>query len=148
MAIQHEITRQTQTKILDTAPFMVLLLIAAHVFALVYGIYKLATSKLPQRRIETIKKRINRNEDVRMDRNMITDVKENVRERASARAKTIKNVTPSLFTCKVAKVVHIFFTLWIEQPEKDNKKELDSAAEEPVYYAYNNWRYEECCHCV
>ncbi|CAH1445760.1 unnamed protein product [Lactuca virosa] len=57
MAIQHEIARQNQTKILDTAPFIVLLLIAAHVLALVYGIYKLATSKLPQRRVEPLKKR-------------------------------------------------------------------------------------------
>ncbi|KAL0016589.1 hypothetical protein SO802_003658 [Lithocarpus litseifolius] len=36
--------------LLDAVPFMVVLLIAAHVLALVYWIYRLATEKQPQRR--------------------------------------------------------------------------------------------------
>ncbi|KAK3439648.1 hypothetical protein EUGRSUZ_C04026, partial [Eucalyptus grandis] len=36
--------------IMDAAPYLVVLLIAAHVFALVYWIYRLATEKQPQRR--------------------------------------------------------------------------------------------------
>ncbi|PON94578.1 Transmembrane protein [Trema orientale] len=36
--------------LLDAVPLMVVLLIAAHVFALVYWIYRLATEKQPQRR--------------------------------------------------------------------------------------------------
>ncbi|ESR63474.1 hypothetical protein CICLE_v10010135mg [Citrus x clementina] len=35
---------------LDLVPLIVVLLIAAHVFALVYWIYRLATEKQPQRR--------------------------------------------------------------------------------------------------
>ncbi|XP_072957215.1 uncharacterized protein [Typha angustifolia] len=35
--------------ILDLVPLLVVLLIAAHVFALVYWIYRLATDKQPQR---------------------------------------------------------------------------------------------------
>ncbi|GMY29127.1 Transmembrane protein [Fagus crenata] len=35
---------------LDVVPLMVVVLIAAHVFALVYWIYRLATEKQPQRR--------------------------------------------------------------------------------------------------
>ncbi|KAF3446149.1 hypothetical protein FNV43_RR11328 [Rhamnella rubrinervis] len=36
--------------LLELVPFIVVLLIAAHVFALVYWIYRLATEKQPQRR--------------------------------------------------------------------------------------------------
>ncbi|KAK4600521.1 hypothetical protein RGQ29_010248 [Quercus rubra] len=36
--------------LLDAVPFVVVLLIAAHVLALVYWIYRLATEKQPQRR--------------------------------------------------------------------------------------------------
>ncbi|KAG7029467.1 hypothetical protein SDJN02_07806 [Cucurbita argyrosperma subsp. argyrosperma] len=36
--------------ILEAMPFIVVLLIAAHVFALVYWIYKLAAQKQPPRR--------------------------------------------------------------------------------------------------
>ncbi|KAF7817318.1 Transmembrane protein [Senna tora] len=36
--------------ILDAVPFLVVVLIAAHVLALVYWIYRLATEKQPQRR--------------------------------------------------------------------------------------------------
>ncbi|KAJ0030907.1 uncharacterized protein LOC116134992 [Pistacia vera] len=35
---------------LDLVPYMVVLLIAAHVLALVYWIYRLATERQPQRR--------------------------------------------------------------------------------------------------
>ncbi|PON73170.1 Transmembrane protein [Parasponia andersonii] len=36
--------------LLDVVPLIVVLLIAVHVFALVYWIYRLATEKQPQRR--------------------------------------------------------------------------------------------------
>ncbi|XP_030468822.1 uncharacterized protein LOC115687410 [Syzygium oleosum] len=36
--------------LIEAAPYLVVLLIAAHVFALVYWIYRLATEKQPQRR--------------------------------------------------------------------------------------------------
>ncbi|KAL1290996.1 hypothetical protein HN51_059545 [Arachis hypogaea] len=43
----------TQPWILDTVPLIVVILIGAHVVALVYWIYRLATQKQPQQRRKT-----------------------------------------------------------------------------------------------
>ncbi|XP_022935881.1 uncharacterized protein LOC111442654 [Cucurbita moschata] len=48
MANQQQV--DSRPWILDVVPFIVVILIAAHVLALVYWIYRLATDNRPQRR--------------------------------------------------------------------------------------------------
>ncbi|XAR71469.1 hypothetical protein NMG60_11028743 [Bertholletia excelsa] len=50
MANQQQVSPRAW--ILDVVPLLVVILIAAHVLALVYWIYRLATDKQPQRRKE------------------------------------------------------------------------------------------------
>ncbi|XP_052203268.1 uncharacterized protein LOC127808723 [Diospyros lotus] len=52
MASQQQQAASIRPWILEVVPLMVVILIAAHVFALVYWIYRLATDKQPQRRKE------------------------------------------------------------------------------------------------
>ncbi|MFS7954705.1 hypothetical protein Hanom_Chr07g00633671 [Helianthus anomalus] len=50
MANPNQQQTSIQPWILEVLPFIVVVLIAAHVIALVYWIYRLATEKLPGRR--------------------------------------------------------------------------------------------------